>query len=269
MIPVHTPLPKIPLGSAVEVLIEWIQVHLHGFLSAISRAGTLVNDNLVDLLLAVPPLLMVVVFVLIAVNVGHVKSVSAMTGENLDDLTGRALFADGLSTMLAGAGGGSGTTTYAENIGVMAATRVYSTAAYLVAACCAFLLSLMPKFGALIATIPSGVLGGAGTVLYGMIGMLGVRIWVQNRVDFANPVNLNTAAIALIVAIADFTWNISGMTFGGIALGTAAAIIVYHGMRGISKLRGTNLEQASPASAPAGSELESEPYASRHRSTQA
>ena len=127
----------------------------------------------------------------------------------------------------------------------------------------------MPKFGALIATIPPGVLGGAGTVLYGMIGMLGVRIWVQNRVDFANPVNLNTAAIALIVAIADFTWNISGMTFGGIALGTAAAIIVYHGMRGISKLRGTNLEQASPASAPAGSELESEPYASRHRSTQA
>ena len=210
-----------------------------------------------------------VVFVLIAENVGHVKSVSAMTGENLDDLTGRALFADGLSTMLAGAGGGSGTTTYAENIGVMAATRVYSTAAYLVAACCAFLLSLMPKFGALIATIPSGVLGGAGTVLYGMIGMLGVRIWVQNRVDFSNPVNLNTAAIALIVAIADFTWNIRGMTFGGIALGTAAAIIVYHGMRGISKLRGTNLEQASPASAPAGSELESEPYASRHRSTQA
>ena len=66
MIPVHTPLPKIPLGSAVEVLIEWIQVHLHGFLSAIARAGTLVNDNLVDLLLAVPPLLMVVVFVLIA-----------------------------------------------------------------------------------------------------------------------------------------------------------------------------------------------------------
>ena len=210
-----------------------------------------------------------VVFVLIAENVGHVKSVSAMTGENLDDLTGRALFADGISTMLAGAGGGSGTTTYAENIGVMAATRVYSTAAYIVAACCAFLLSLMPKFGALIATIPSGVLGGAGTVLYGMIGMLGVRIWVQNRVDFANPVNLNTAAIALIVAIAAFTWDISGMTFGGIALGTGAAIIVYHGMRGISKLRGTNLEQASPASAPAGSEIESEPYASRHRSTQA
>lgn len=70
-----------------------------------------------------------VVFVLVAENVGHVKSVAAMTGENLDDVTGRALFADGVSTVLAGTGGGSGTTTYAENIGVMAATRVYSTAA--------------------------------------------------------------------------------------------------------------------------------------------
>ncbi|MGO3796708.1 MAG: uracil-xanthine permease family protein [Pauljensenia sp.] len=206
-----------------------------------------------------------VVFVLIAENVGHVKSVSAMTGQNLDHLTGRALFADGVSTMLAGSGGGSGTTTYAENIGVMAATRVYSTAAYVVAAGVAFVLSMMPKFGAVIATIPDGVLGGAGTVLYGMIGMLGVRIWVQNRVDFSNPVNLNTAAVALIVAIADFTWSPGGMTFGGIALGTGAAVVIYHGMKWVSKLRGTNLEAATPASAPSGSELESEPYAKRRK----
>ncbi|HHT41159.1 MAG TPA: nitrate reductase, partial [Actinomyces sp.] len=148
-----------------------------------------------------------VVFVLVAENVGHVKSVSAMTGQDLDDVTGRALFADGLSTMIAGAGGGSGTTTYAENIGVMAATRVYSTAAYVVAAFTALALSMLPKFGAMISTIPAGVLGGAATVLYGMIGMLGVRIWVQNRVDFADPVNLNTAAVAMIVAIANYTWT--------------------------------------------------------------
>lgn len=207
-----------------------------------------------------------VVLVLIAENVGHVKSVSAMTGENLDDLTGRALFADGVSTMLAGAGGGSGTTTYAENIGVMAATRVYSSAAYVVAAICAFCLSMMPKFGAIIATIPGGVLGGAATVLYGMIGMLGVRIWVQNRVDFADPVNLNTAAVSLIVAIAGFVWTPGGLNFEGIALGSASALIIYHVMRGISKLRGTNLEAASPASAPSGAELESVPYAKRRRS---
>ncbi len=100
------------------------------------------------------------------------KSVAAMTGTNLDGVMGRALFADGLATSLAGLGGGSGTTTYAENIGVMAATRVYSTAAYWVAAIGALALSMFPKFGALIATVPAGVLGGAGTMLYGMIGIL-------------------------------------------------------------------------------------------------
>ena len=206
-----------------------------------------------------------VVFVLVAENVGHVKSVSAMTGENLDDLTGRALFADGVSTMLAGAGGGSGTTTYAENIGVMAATRVYSSAAYLIAAATAFALSLMPKFGALIATIPPGVLGGAATVLYGMIGLLGVRIWVQNQVDFSNPVNLNSAAVALIVGIANYTWAPGGLVFEGIALGSVTAIVVYHLMNWISKVRGTNLEAATPASAPSGTELSGPAYKKRHR----
>ena len=206
-----------------------------------------------------------VVLVLVAENIGHVKSVAAMTGENLDGVTGRALFADGVSTALAGVGGGSGTTTYAENIGVMAATRVYSTAAYVVAAVTALGLSMLPKFGEIIATIPAGVLGGAATILYGMIGMLGVRIWVQNRVDFADPVNLNTAAVAMVVAIADYTWHWDAMTFSGIALGSASAIAVYHVMRWISKARGTNLEQASPASAPAGADLEGPAYSSRAR----
>lgn len=206
-----------------------------------------------------------VVFVLVAENVGHVKSVSAMTGENLDGLTGRALVADGVSTMLAGAGGGSGTTTYAENIGVMAATRVYSTAAYVVAALAALGLSMLPKFGQVIATIPAGVLGGAATVLYGMIGMLGVRIWVQNRVDFSDPVNLNTAAVSMVVAVANYTLVWGRMSFEGIALGSGAAIVVYHVMRWISRLRGTILEQASPASAPAGTELEGQAYATRRK----
>ncbi len=196
-----------------------------------------------------------VVLVLVAENVGHVKSVAAMTGKNFDRLTGRALLADGVATSLAGLGGGSGTTTYAENIGVMAATRVYSTAAYWVAAFGALLLSLFPKFGALIATVPVGVLGGAGTMLYGMIGILGARIWVQNKVDFSNPVNLTTAAVPLIVGIADFTFSWGELTFGGIALGTFGALAIYHGMRGISRVTGAHQEPATPASAPAGTEL--------------
>ena len=203
-----------------------------------------------------------VVFVLIAENVGHVKSVAAMTGRDLDPSIGRALLADGLATTLAGAGGGSGTTTYAENIGVMAATRVYSTAAYWVAAATALLLSMSPKFGELVATIPGGVLGGATTVLYGMIGILGARIWVQNKVNFSDPVNLSTAAIALVIGIADYTWSIGSVTFGGIALGTAAAIGLYHLMRSVATWRGTHDEPASPASVPGGTELDDRTKAS-------
>ena len=148
-----------------------------------------------------------VLVVLIAENVGHVKAVGEMTGRDLDAYQGRALIGDGLSTTLAGGFGGSGTTTYAENIGVMAATRVYSTAAYWVAAVVAIALAFIPKFGAIVGTLPVGVLGGATLVLYGLIGMLGVRIWQDNRVDFNNPVNPMTAAVALIVGIGDFRWR--------------------------------------------------------------
>lgn len=195
---------------------------------------------------AVIGLFVPVVLVLVAENIGHVKSVALMTGKNLDPVAGRALLADGLATTLAGFGGGSGTTTYAENIGVMAATKVYSTAAYWVAAVAALVLSFSPKFGALIATVPVGVLGGAATMLYGMIGVLGVRIWVQNRVNFSNPVNLTTAAVALIIGIADYTWTVGELQFAGIALGTAAALVIYHGMNALATWRGTATDPQSP-----------------------
>ncbi|WP_181998239.1 uracil-xanthine permease family protein [Corynebacterium diphtheriae] len=167
-----------------------------------------------------------VVIVLIAENVGHVKAVSEMTGRNLDDLAGDALIADGIGTTFAGAFGGSGTTTYAENIGVMAATKVYSTAAYWVAALTAVVLAFIPKFGALIFTIPTGVLGGAALVLYGLIGMLGVRIWQDNKVNFNNPVNL-TAAVALIAGIGNLTLVIGGIELQGIAWGSMGIIVFY------------------------------------------
>ena len=195
-----------------------------------------------------------VVVVLIAENIGHVKSVAAMTGHDLNPVMGRALFSDGLATTLAGFGGGSGTTTYAENIGVMAATRVYSTAAYWVAGIGAFVLSMCPKFGAAVATVPAGVLGGAATMLYGMIGLLGARIWMQNKVDFSNPVNLTTAAVPLVVGIANYSWTAGDLSFTGIALGTVAAIVIYHVMKAIATWRGTGQEPATPASVPGGDE---------------
>lgn len=178
-----------------------------------------------------------VVLVLIAENVGHVKAVAAMTGKSLDDQMGNALIADGVATTLAGAGGGSGTTTYAENIGVMASSRVYSTAAYWVAGVGAILLSLSPKFGEVLAATPLGALGGAGTALFGMIGVLGARIWIEGKADFANPINLLVVASSLIIGIADYTWTKGDYTFTGIVNATVVAIAGYHLLHWITKLR--------------------------------
>jgi uracil-xanthine permease len=190
-----------------------------------------------------------VIFVLIAENVGHVKTVGLMTGQNLDKMNGRALMADGVATMVAGSAGGSGTTTYAENIGVMASSRVYSTAAYWVAGIVAILLAFFPKIGAVVGSIPQGVLGGAGIVLYGMIGIMGARIWITNKVDFSNTINLMSAGTGLIAALAvnsatkDLQWG--PFSVGGIALGTIVTLVVYHLMRGIAKWRDTEPQDAT------------------------
>ena len=187
---------------------------------------TLPRFELRAVLLVVP-----VVVVLIAENTGHVKAVATMTGRNLDAELGRAYMGDGLATMLSGLGGGFGTTTYAENIGVMAATRVYSTAAYAVAAMTAIALGLCPKFGALVGTIPAGVLGGATTVLYGMIAILGARIWVEDKVSFRDPINLMTASVALTLGAANYTLRWGSYELNGIALGSFGAIGLYQGLR--------------------------------------
>ena len=179
-----------------------------------------------------------VVLVLIAENVGHVKAVAAMTGKDLDDQMGNALFADGVATTLAGVGGGSGTTTYAENIGVMAATRIYSTAAYWVAGIGAIVLSLCPKFGAVLSATPAGVLGGVGVALYGMIGVLGAKIWIENKVNFGDSTNLLIAATTLIIGIADMTWKRGDYSFGGIVNGTLVAVIGYQLLRALNKAAG-------------------------------
>jgi uracil-xanthine permease len=199
--------------------------------------------------LAVLPLFLPAVIALIAENIGHVKSVGQMTGTDTDPMVGRAIVADGVATTLAGFGGGSATTTYAENIGVMAATRVYSTAAYWIAAAVAIVLAMCPKVGAAISAIPPGVLGGATIVLYGLVGVLGIRIWLTNHVDFSLPVNQMTAAIPLIIGIADFTWQAGSLIFTGIALGSIAALIIYHGMRllGFRQERATDsAEEVTP-----------------------
>ncbi|HEY2225677.1 uracil-xanthine permease family protein, partial [Actinomycetospora sp.] len=179
-----------------------------------------------------------VVVALIAENTGHVKAVASMTRENLDPYLGRALAADGIATAVAGGVGGSPTTTYAENIGVMAATRVYSTAAYWVAALVAVLIGFCPKFGAVVAATPGGVLGGITVVLYGMIGLLGARIWVENHVDFSRPEVLVPLAAGIVIGVGDVAYTFSGGELGGIALGTVVVVVGYHALRRIAPDRG-------------------------------
>ncbi|GLW96710.1 solute carrier family 23 protein [Microtetraspora sp. NBRC 16547] len=175
------------------------------------------------------------VIALIAENVGHVKAVGEMTGVDVDPSMGRAVAADGIATAVATSVGGSPTTTYAENIGVMAATRVYSTAAYYIAAIIAILFGLIPKFGALVAATPGGVLGGITVILYGMIGLLGAKIWIENRVDFSDPVNMVPVGAGIILAVGPVSHQITGdFSLAGIALGTFVVLGGYHLLRALA-----------------------------------
>ncbi|WP_119153297.1 solute carrier family 23 protein [Caldimonas tepidiphila] len=168
-----------------------------------------------------------VAVILVAENLGHIKAVSAMTGRNLDPYMGRAFIGDGIATMVSGASGGTGVTTYAENIGVMAATRIYSTAMFVVAALIAVLLGFSPKFGALIQTVPLAVMGGVSIVVFGLITVAGAKIWVDNRVDFSDNTNLIVAAITLILGTGDYTLKIGDFALGGIGTATFGAILLH------------------------------------------
>ncbi|HJT57619.1 MAG TPA: solute carrier family 23 protein, partial [Ktedonobacteraceae bacterium] len=179
-----------------------------------------------------------VAIILVAENTGHVKAVAAMTGRNLDKYLGRAFLGDAIATIIAGFGGGTGVTTYAENIGVMAVTRIYSSLIFIIAAVVAILLGFCPKFGALIGTIPGGIIGGLAVVLFGLIAVTGGRIWVENGVDFSKSRNLITAAVAVtigagMISVRDvnFGLTIGNFTIGGIGVATFGSIILYQLLR--------------------------------------
>ncbi|WP_406289788.1 uracil-xanthine permease family protein [Embleya sp. NBC_00896] len=239
------------LGLVFGYLLSWVADLIFGKVHSADGSGTVVDHWRVNfdgvrsadwvgvptmhspdfktsaILLALP-----VVVALIAENAGHVKAVAQMTGDDLDPQMGRAIAADGATTMLSTAVGGPATTTYAENIGVMAATRVYSTAAYYAAALFAILCGLCPKFGAIVAATPGGVLGGITVILYGMIGLLGARIWIENRIDFGNPLNLVPVAAGVVIGIGNVSLEITDdFQLDGIPLGTIVVIVAYHGLR--------------------------------------
>ncbi len=178
-----------------------------------------------------------VVVILVAENLGHIKAIGAMTGRNLDPYLGRAFIGDGIATMFSGSFGATGMTTYAENMGVMAVTRIFSTLIFLVAAAIAILLGFSPKFGALIQTIPGPVLGGLSIVVFGLIAATAGRIWVENKVDFAEPRNLITVGVALVLGAGNFKLDVAGFTLDGIGTATIGAIVFYHALGRTSLIR--------------------------------
>jgi putative pyrimidine permease RutG len=189
-------------------------------------------------------LIIPVAIVLVAENLGHVKAVAAMTGRDLDPYIGRAFLADGVATMVSGAGGGTGVTTYAENIGVMAVTKIYSSLVFVIAAFVAIALGFSPMFGALVLSIPQPVLGGMAVVLFGLIATTGIRICVENKVDFTDNKNFITMAVALTLGAGNLAITQGDFSMGGIGTACIAAIVVYQ----ILNKFGMGSKEAAPAS---------------------
>ncbi|HAH00992.1 MAG TPA: pyrimidine utilization transport protein G, partial [Ktedonobacter sp.] len=234
------PLRRLPilLGGIIGYIVYLIFANGLGFGKAIDFTGLssaswigLPNFTAPSFHVEAMTLIAPVAIILIAENLGHVKAVGAMTGRNLDKYLGRAFLGDGLATIVSASGGGTGVTTYAENIGVMAVTRIYSTLIFIIAAVVAILLGFSPKFGALIHTLPPGVLGGLAIVLFGLIAATGGRIWVQNGVDFSKSRNLLTVAVALTLGAGNFVLNIGNFSIGGIGTATFGSIILYQILR--------------------------------------
>lgn len=184
--------------------------------------------------LSAVPFVAPMVLVLVAELVGNVKAVAAMSGRNLDGQVGDALIGGGLANSLAGSGGGSALSSYAPNVGVMAAARVYSTAACVVAAVCAVLMAFCPKLHALIDTIPRGVLGGAMIVVVGVLALVGVRIWSEAGVDFADPVNLAVLGTALVSAVGDLTLSLGALRLTGLVWGSVGIVLLYPLLRSVA-----------------------------------
>jgi uracil-xanthine permease len=232
------------LGVLAGVVVGWAAAAVTGSLdparvTAVAAAPWLSLPVLHEpqlrpsVMLAVLP----AVVVLAAQCVGYTKAIGAVTGRDLDGSVGDALIANGLGTALAGGGGGSGLTPLGENIGVMAVTKVYSTAAYVTAAVGAVLLSFSPKVSALVQTLPDGVVGGMSLVLYGMVVMVGVRWWLDNHVNLADPVNMMVAGAAIVAGAGNLTIEVGWLRVNGIVWGSALIVLGHPLLRTLRTMR--------------------------------
>ena len=180
--------------------------------------------------------------VVIAEHVGHLIVTGNIVGSDLTHDPGldRSILGNGLSTIISGFFGSTPNTTYGENIGVLAITKVFSTWVIGGAALFAILLSCLGKLAALIQSIPVPVMGGVSMLLFGVIAASGIRILVEEQVDYNNPMNLLLTAIVMGLGVSTASITIGTVTLKGMALATVVAIILSLGFRVIMLLRGEN-----------------------------
>jgi putative pyrimidine permease RutG len=226
---------RIPIlaGGATAYLLYWGLANGLGFgqpidFMPVARAAWFGIPNFSEPIFEARAMVLIapVAIILVAENLGHLKALSAMIGRDLDAYLGPAFIGDGVATIVAGSAGGIGVTTYAENIGIMGVTRIYSTLVFVVAAPLAILLGFCPKFGASILTIPGPVIGGLSFVLFGLIAATAGRIWVENKVDFSKASNLIIVGVSLVAGTGDFVVKFGEFSLGGVGTASFGAIIL-------------------------------------------
>ena len=198
--------------------------------------------------------------VVIAEHIGHLIVTGNIVGSNLTKDPGldRSIFGNGLSTIISGFFGSTPNTTYGENIGVLAITRVFSTWVIGGAACFAILLSCLGKLAALIQSIPAPVMGGVSMLLFGLIAASGIRILVEAKVDYNQPMNLLLTSIVMGIGVSTASITIGTVTLKGMALATIVAILLSLTFRCIARLRGEPFAPASKANEQATGDLHHE-----------
>jgi len=172
-----------------------------------------------------------VAFIVIIEHIGHLLVINEITGKDFTHMLPESLFGDGLATAISGAVGGTPSTTYAENIGVMAVTKVYATQLFWFAGAFAFIIGgFIPKFGAMISSIPTPVMGGISLLLFGLIASSGIRLLAQSGIDFGHSRNLILTSVVLVIGIGmetgGFTIPLGQYTVPGMALATLVGIIL-------------------------------------------
>ena len=178
--------------------------------------------------------------VVVAEHIGHLIVTGNIVGKDLTKDPGldRSILGNGISTILSGFFGSTPNTTYGENIGVLAISKVYSTWVIGGAAVFAILLSCFGKVAALIQSIPVPVMGGVSMLLFGVIAASGIRVLVESKIDYNKPINLMLTAVVLGIGVSTASITLGTVTLKGMSLATVVAIILSVAFNIIKNVRG-------------------------------